>query len=172
DEQLEKLNTSTEKVEGVIENIQEIEEGHDEEDEKYNEKREQFETERENLEELLSQQNEMKEDLENERRAGAEAEKVFDKIAEKADDSNENIDEYIEDYNNEIKPTINSDIKDMKEKLTSDKSMVNEIQETIPKVEELLNSTDGHLDEGQDILKEVLEEYQFVQDKMSYTAKK
>src|SRR5699024_9192087 len=70
------------------------------------------------------------------------------------------------------KPAINSAIKDMKEKLTSAKSMVNEIQETIPKVEELLNSTDGHLDEGQDILKEVLEEYPFVQDKVSETADK
>src|SRR5699024_12578696 len=84
----------------------------------------------------------------------------------------EKIDEFIEDYNNEIKPAINSAIKDMKEKLTSAKSMVNEIQETIPKVEELLNSTDGHLDEGQDILKEVLEEYPFVQDKVSETAEK
>src|SRR5699024_12349020 len=60
----------------------------------------------------------------------------------------------------------------MKEKLTSAKSMVNEIQETIPKVEELLNSTDGHLDEGQDILKEGHEEYPFVQDKVSETADK
>src|SRR5699024_11488088 len=55
---------------------------------------------------------------------------------------------------------------------SSDMSMVNEIQETIPKVEELLNSTDGHLDEGQDILKEVLGEYPFVQDKVSETADK
>lgn len=172
DEQLEKLNTSTEKVEGVIENIQEIEEGLDEEDENYDEKIEQLETAREHLEELLSQQNEMKEHLENLRGAGAEADKVFDKISEKADASTEKIDEFIEDYNNEIKPAINSAIKDMKEKLTSAKSMVNEIQETIPKVEELLNSTDGHLDEGQDILKEVLEEYPFVQDKVSETADK
>src|SRR5699024_5400496 len=58
------------------------------------------------------------------------------------------------------------------EKLTSAKSMVNEIQDTIPKVEELLHSTDGHLDEGQDILKAVLEEYPFVQDKVSEPADK
>src|SRR5699024_11377960 len=81
-------------------------------------------------------------------------------------------DQFIDDYDNDIKPAITSAIKDVKEKLTSAKSMVNEIQETIPKVEELLNSTDGHLDEGQDILQEVLEEYPFVQDKVAETADK
>src|SRR5699024_11829691 len=51
-------------------------------------------------------------------------------------------------------------------------AMVNEIQEPSPKGEELRNSADGHLDEGKDILKEVLEEYPFVQDKVSETADK
>ena len=172
DKQVEKLNTSIEKIEGVIENIKELEDNLDEEDEHYNEKKEQLETARENLEELLSRQNDMKEHLENLRGAGEEADKVFNRIAEKANASTEKLDQFIEDYNNEIKPAINSAIDDMKDKLTSAKSMVNEIQETIPKVEELLNSTDGHLDEGQEVLNKVLEEYPFVQDKVSETADK
>src|SRR5699024_437940 len=106
------------------------------------------------------------------RGAGEEADKVFNRIAEKANASTEKLDQFIEDYNNEIKPAINSAIDDMKDKLTSAKSMVNEIQETIPKVEELLNSTDGHLDEGQEVLNKVLEEYPFVQDKVSETSNK
>src|SRR5699024_8153170 len=172
DKQVEKLNTSIEKIEGVIENIKELEDNLDEEDEHYNEKKEQLETARENLEELLSRQNDMKEHLENLRGAGEEADKVFNRIAEKANASTEKLDQFIEDDNNEIKPAINSAIDDMKDKLTSAKSMVNEIQETIPKVEELLNSTDGHLDEGQEVLNKVLEEYPFVQDKVSETADK
>src|SRR5699024_11540016 len=40
------------------------------------------------------------------------------------------------------------------------------------KEDELLNSTDGHIDEGHRILKEVNEEYPFDQDKVSKTEDK
>src|SRR5699024_4450561 len=79
---------------------------------------------------------------------------------------------FINDYNSEYKPAIASAIKDVKSKLTSAKSMVNEIQTTIPKVEKLLKSTDGHLGEGQEVLSEVLGEFPFVQDKVNETAKR
>src|SRR5699024_8175211 len=44
------------------------------------------------------------------------------------------------------------------------------IQDTIPEVERLLNSTDNHLDEGKEVLDYVLGEFPFVQDKVQETA--
>lgn len=169
DKQIERLDASIDYTEDVMTNIDEIKQQLDDEEA---EKKDALDEAQKRLDELLTQQNDMKEHLGDLKGAGKEADEVLDRIAEKANASADKVDQFIEDYNNDIKPAITSAIKDMKSKLTSAKSMVGEIQSAIPKVEELLKSTDGHLGEGQDILNEVLEEYPFVQDKVSQTADK
>src|SRR5699024_6602030 len=50
------------------------------------------------------------------------------------------------------------------------RDLITEVQDTIPEVKELLESTNENLGEGQDLLTSVLNEFPYVQDKVEETA--
>lgn len=101
-----------------------------------------------------------------------EVEGVFANIKELSSDAEVRLDELIETYHESIEPMVLEEIGSAKETLTSARSILIEIQSTIPEVEGLLNRTDNHLGDGKVLLEEVLNEYPYINDKVSELAQR
>lgn len=82
------------------------------------------------------------------------------------------VDELVTVYTDEIVPTLTEEIKNAKGTLQEAKGMVVDIKDAIPEVKRLLNNTNNHLGEGQELLTDVLNEYPYVNDKVKETADK
>ena len=82
------------------------------------------------------------------------------------------VDELVTVYTDEIVPTLTEEIKNAKGTLQEAKGMVVDIKDAIPEVKRLLNNTNDHLGEGQELLTDVLNEYPYVNDKVKETADK
>src|SRR5699024_3821471 len=76
------------------------------------------------------------------------------------------VDELVTVYTEEIVPTLTEEIKNAKGTLQEAKGMVVDIKDAIPEVKRLLNNTNDHLGEGQELLTDVLNEYPYVNDKV------
>lgn len=102
-------------------------------------------------------------------------EKVEEKLEFTADIdeiSTEKIEQFATSYTDIIEPRLRSEIKSGKQTLNNAKSLVVDIQTTIPEIEKLLESTSIHLDDGQKLLTSVLNEYPYVNDKVKATAER
>lgn len=86
--------------------------------------------------------------------------------------STETIDQFVTTYTDTIEPTLRSEIQGGKQTLLDAREMITDIQGTIPEVKSLLENTSNHLDDGQELLASVLNEYPYVNDKVKETAKK
>src|SRR5699024_2517399 len=64
------------------------------------------------------------------------------------------------------------EIADAEKTLANAKRILRDVQKTIPEVDELLNRTSNSLDEGEDLLEDVLAEYPYVYDKVTELADK
>lgn len=102
----------------------------------------------------------------------AEVKEAFNRIVNFGEVSTEKVDEFVTAYTDTIEPTLRSELKSGRKTLVDAKSMITGIQDTIPEVKRLLNSTNGHLDEGQELLTYVLKEFPYVNDKVKETAKR
>src|SRR5699024_10570601 len=80
--------------------------------------------------------------------------------------------EFMKEYNESIKPTVLEEVGNAKSTLSDARGILVDVQSTIPEVENLLNRTSGSLEEGRDLLEEVLNEYPYVNDKINELAKK
>lgn len=103
---------------------------------------------------------------------GDEADETFQEVREIGKASGDKVDEFADEYNNNIEPTISGTLSDVKEQLNSAKDLVLEIQDLIPRVESLLNKTEGDIDDGQEMLQSALGEFPYVQEKVKETADK
>ncbi len=101
---------------------------------------------------------------------GQQIEKIAGKIAEIEQVSDENFQEFITTYKNEIKDTVSKEISNVTKKMNEAKGMLTDIQSTIPKVDKLLTNTSNHLNEGEKILASVLNEFPYVKDKVTELA--
>ncbi len=86
--------------------------------------------------------------------------------------STETIDQFVTTYTDTIEPTLRSEIQGGKQTLLDAKEMITDIQGTIPEVKRLLENTSNHLDDGQELLTGVLNEYPYVNDKVKETTSK
>src|SRR5699024_3143433 len=70
-------------------------------------------------------------------------------------------------YEETIEPVVLEEIADAEKTLANAKRILRDVQKTIPEVDELLNRTSDSLDEGEDLLEDVLAEYPYVYDKVT-----
>ncbi|MCG3087909.1 YhgE/Pip family protein [Sporosarcina cyprini] len=80
------------------------------------------------------------------------------------------LDQFIAEYEQTIEPTVRSEVKRAKATLQQGRSMLIEIQTTIPEVERVLASTSTHLEDGQGMLDQVMAEYPYVSEKVKSLA--
>lgn len=95
---------------------------------------------------------------------------MTEKISEIEQVPEESFQEFVTTYQKQIKAAISEEIKNVTEKLQTAKSMLTDIQSTIPKIDKLLTNTSNRLDEGKKVLDDVLNEFPYVNDKVTELA--
>ncbi|MEI3612549.1 YhgE/Pip domain-containing protein [Pseudogracilibacillus sp. SO30301A] len=95
---------------------------------------------------------------------------VTGRITELGTVTSTNLDEFIQIYNEEIKQAVHDKLEEGRTTITQAKNMLTEMQSTIPKVEKLLADTSTHLGEGKGMLKSVLGEFPYINDKVKEVA--
>lgn len=138
-----------------------------------------LEEEKENIQAVIDEIQAMDETLEKIQSESKEihqfVEDVEKDVKEKIDFDGiptDKVDELVTVYTDEIVPTLTEEIKNAKGTLQEAKGMVVDIKDAIPEVKRLLNNTNDHLGEGQELLTDVLNEYPYVNDKVKETADK
>lgn len=138
-----------------------------------------LEEENEELATVIDEINQMKHALEDLAKESDEIKSYAKEVKEEFNSfidfegvSTEKIDQFVSTYTDTIEPTLRSEIQGGKQTLLDARSMITDIQATIPEVKRLLENTNNHLDDGQELLTSVLNEYPYVNDKVKETAKK
>ncbi|ELK48061.1 YhgE/Pip domain-containing protein [Halobacillus sp. BAB-2008] len=99
-----------------------------------------------------------------------EIDAVLADLQEKSQNTADRIDAFVKEYNDSIEPKVLSEIDKAKNTLANARSILADAQSTIPEIEKILNSTEGNIAEGQDILEYMLNEYPYVNDKVNEMA--
>ncbi|WP_066368762.1 YhgE/Pip domain-containing protein [Neobacillus fumarioli] len=76
------------------------------------------------------------------------------------------VDAFINDYNQQIEPAIRTQFKNAMDTLQEARDVIVQVQAVIPQIETLLSHTDEKLAKGRDVLNIALGEYPFVKNKV------
>lgn len=82
------------------------------------------------------------------------------------------LDQFLEEYNNTIEPTVIAETARAKKTLQQAKSLLTSIQSTVPEVERILASTSKHITEGTELSEKALNEYPYIADRVGKLADK
>lgn len=96
-----------------------------------------------------------------------EAGDVIDNLQELSKDTSERIDAFVKEYKEDIEPSVLDEITKAKETLANARNILEEIQSTIPEVEDILNRTDKNIGDGKGTLEDVLNEFPYVNSKVN-----
>ncbi|WP_281659037.1 YhgE/Pip domain-containing protein [Halobacillus sp. Cin3] len=91
-------------------------------------------------------------------------------LEEKSGETADQIDAFLKEYNENIEPQVLSEIDKAQSTLADARSILVDVQSTVPEVERILNSTEGNIGEGQDILEYMMNEYPYVNQKVNEMA--
>lgn len=80
------------------------------------------------------------------------------------------LDDFVQEYNESIEPMVMKEVSNMKSTLSRTRGMLVDVEETIPEISQLLDRTNGNLDDGGNLLEDVLGEYPYVNDKITELA--
>lgn len=95
---------------------------------------------------------------------------IFEQMTDLSVRADDKLATFVKEYNETIEPTVLEEIKKAKETLLDARGMLVNVQQTIPEIDELLKRTSKSLDDGEDLLEEVLAEYPYVNDKVAELA--
>ncbi|WP_077324919.1 YhgE/Pip domain-containing protein [Virgibacillus siamensis] len=101
-----------------------------------------------------------------------EVTKILANLEDLSANTSNRIGDFLKDYNENIEPAVKEKITSARSTLTNAKSILTGIQSTIPEIENILGRTEGNLQEGEDILNYMLNEYPYVYDKVNQLADK
>lgn len=93
-------------------------------------------------------------------------------LEEKSGETADQIDAFLQEYNENIEPQVLSEIDKAQSTLADARSILVDVQSTVPEVERILNSTEGNIAEGQDILEYMMNEYPYVNQKVNEMAER
>src|SRR5699024_7689893 len=85
-----------------------------------------------------------------------EVDNIFNNISEITENAGNRIDEFIAFYDETIEPTVLTEVAKAKNTLAEARSILTEVESALPEVERLLNNSGKTLDDGTDLLEEVL----------------
>ncbi|WP_153731669.1 YhgE/Pip domain-containing protein [Sporosarcina obsidiansis] len=87
-----------------------------------------------------------------------------------AENTSVQADSFLKEYSNTIEPFIRKEIAQALNTLEKAKNLLMEVQKTIPQVEKVLVSTDGHVTDGKKQIEQALNQYPYVSDKVDQLA--
>ena len=99
-----------------------------------------------------------------------EIDDILTNLKQKSGQTADDIASFLKEYNESIEPRVLSEVANAKNTLSSARSILKEVQKTIPEVERILSSTEKNIGDGQDILAYLLNEYPYVNDKVTQLA--
>ncbi|SFJ28760.1 putative membrane protein [Halobacillus dabanensis] len=99
-----------------------------------------------------------------------EIDQTLSSLEEKSGQTAGRIDAFLKEYNEDIEPAVLEEVNKAEQTLNNARSILSEVQSTIPEVESILNNTEGNITEGQDILEYMLNEYPYINDKVNQMA--
>src|SRR5699024_11098376 len=102
----------------------------------------------------------------------SEVDKIFNNIKDLSINVSSRLDEFMTEYTESIEPTVLNEVNNDKNTLANGRELLSDIDKTIPEVERLLNRTSKDIDEGEESLETVLNEYPYVNDKVGELADK
>lgn len=102
----------------------------------------------------------------------SEVDKIFNNIKDLSTNVSSRLDEFIKEYTESIEPTVLNEVNTAKNTLADGRELLSGVNEKIPEVERLLNQTSGDVDEGEETLEKVLNEYPYVNEKVGELADK
>ena len=83
-----------------------------------------------------------------------------------------NLDTFIKEYKQTIEPRVLAEIARTKKTMSEAKGILNGIHTTLPEAIRIINSTDGHINDGKKVIETVLGEFPYVNDKVRQLAKR
>jgi len=92
---------------------------------------------------------------------------VLSELKEKAATTADAVDTFVKEYKETIEPTVLESVSSAKSTLTEARSILVDIQGAIPEVENILARTDTTLDEGTELIQDVLAEYPYVNERVN-----
>lgn len=92
--------------------------------------------------------------------------KLLIELQKTAQNTTVQLDAFINEYKNSIKPTVLSEVANAKKTLGNAKEMLSSIQSTLPEVKRILNSTAAHIKDGKTVLDQALAQYPYVFDRV------
>ncbi|KML41855.1 YhgE/Pip domain-containing protein [Cytobacillus firmus] len=99
-----------------------------------------------------------------------EADDLITRLQENSAATAGRIDEFVKEYNENIRPAIKQEVASAKETLSNARNILTEIQSAIPEIEKILANTEGNLGKGKETLKHILGEYPYVSSKINQLA--
>src|SRR5690625_2206754 len=102
----------------------------------------------------------------------SEVDEIFNNIKDLSINVSSRLDEFMTEYTESIEPTVLNEVNNAKNTLANRRELLSDIDKTIPEVERLLNRTSKDVDEGEESLETVLNEYPYVNDKVGELADK
>lgn len=96
----------------------------------------------------------------------------LEEIKSYSTNTRDQIDTFITQYNNEIEPRIQAQLKNMKEVLQGAKEIIVKVQKIIPQIETILKNANDHLQEGKNTIVAARNQYPYLNQKVHELAKK
>ncbi|MFJ7934503.1 YhgE/Pip family protein [Sporosarcina sp. NPDC096371] len=96
--------------------------------------------------------------------------KAIDELQEITATVSVKLDTFINDYKETIEPRVLAEVGEAKNIVLEAKGILNGIHTTLPEAIRIISSTDGHVNEGTNILETVLGEFPYVNDKVRQLA--
>lgn len=101
-----------------------------------------------------------------------EVDNILANLKELSANTSNRIGDFLKDYNENIEPVVKQKINNAQSTLTNARSILVGVQTTIPEVERILGRTEGNIQESQELLEYMLNEYPYVNDKVNQLADK
>ncbi len=95
---------------------------------------------------------------------------IFTDLEQLSANTANNIGNFLEDYKKNIEPVVKQKISNAQQTLASANGILSDIKSTIPEVKNVLNNTETHIGEGQEVLNTILGEYPYVNSKINELA--
>ncbi|MGM8214838.1 YhgE/Pip family protein [Bacillaceae bacterium W0354] len=122
---------------------------------------------KENLSSLQEQLEELDPSLNDKQ---TEIDEIIARLGEKTSQINIQIDEFINEYKENIEPVIRGEVAHAKQTLTNARDILVNVQSTIPEVKDMLSRTENNLLTGKDTIEDVLGEFPYVNNKVNEIA--
>lgn len=177
----QQLDDGANRVGAVISSLEQLKQQNDQTDNNESEQGNSSNVNREQIDQVIKRLTTLQEALTNIKETNKEViqfidakdkdvDQMVNDLQQVAENTSTNIDAFVKEYKASIEPTVMEEISRAKSTLSEARGILVDIQETIPEVERILGSTESNLGKGEDVLKQALGEFPYVNSKVNELA--